>query len=406
MKKVKLIILIMSFFVFTSNVFADTPTGSSSLSYSACSTFADGYKTIDSVNGARGEYYYKTCKRATCEYGVYRTVNMAVSSGYRCNNGNGTPYVKVTSDGCSSYTGTCNTSSNATYCTTVTYVDCQRSADGSAYSTVTTTTRVITEATTTKATTKKTTTTTTRKSTTKKSTTSTVYLTTTTTEPTTTTTTTTTRKISSNTNLSTLVIAGTDVKVDNNKDSYTIKIPEGITSIDIEATAEDEYTTIEIVGNDNLVDEEGIISINITAEDGTKRTVTLNVKRYSGDNDDCTLANIYINDYPLDFDKNIKEYTLTLPKKVKSLDIEVVPTDELNAKYEINGNEKLKNNSVIDIVVVSENGTKCNYSIKISKNNNTWKYIVLIILLIAALIVSTLILYKYLKKSKGRYKYE
>ena len=88
------------------------------------------------------------------------------------------------------------------------------------------------------------------------------------------------------------------------------------------------------------------------------------------------------------------------------MDIVVVPTQELSATYEIRGNENLKNKSVIDIVVLSADGNECNYQIKVKKNSNTWKYVLLILLLIGALATAVYFLYKYLKKSKGKYKYE
>lgn len=400
MKKISLFVLIISMMLIGTNVNAAVPVASNNLDYTKCISFAEGFKTINALNGARGDYYYKSCYRYSCAYGVYNRANMTSSSGYRCNNGNGNPYVNVSSSGCKNYTGTCNTT-NVYYCTTVEYIDCQKNADGTPYAQEVKTTTVITptKPTTKKPTTKRPTTkntTTTRKTTKKTTQTTTESTTTTTAEP----------KKSNNTDLKRLSIFETEIKVDNKKSNYTIKAPYDITSLDIVAEPADEKATVEITGNENLPNEESKVNINITAEDGTKKTVTITVKRYNGENNDCTLANIFIEDYPLDFDKNTLDYTLKLPKSTKSLDLEVIPTDELNAKYEIKGNEKLKDNSKIEIIVVAQDGTKCNYTIKVKKANNTWKYIILIILLIAALITSSYFLYKYLKKSKGRYKYE
>ncbi len=400
MKKFKLFVLIIAMVLVSPSVDAAVPVASSNMTFSACTRFAEGYKTINALNGARGDYYYKSCYRYDCSHGVYNRANMTRGGGYRCNNGNGTPYIKMSSDGCKNYTGTCNTT-NVYYCTTVEYVDCQKNADGTPFATTTkptTTAKPVTTTTSRKTTPKRTTT---RKPTTTKS--NKVTEPTTLSEPTTIST---EAKKSSNCDLKRLVIFETEIKVDNKKSNYTIKAPYDITSLDIVAEPADEKATVEITGNENIPNEESKVAINITAEDGTKKTVTITVKRYNGENNDCTLANIFIEDFPLDFDKNTFDYTLKLPKSTKSLDLEVVPTDELNAKYEIKGNEKLGNNSKIEILVVAQDGTKCNYTIKVKKANNTWKYIILIILLVAALITSSYFLYKYLKKSKGRYKYE
>lgn len=400
MKRVSLFVLIISMLLVTTTVNAAVPVASNNLDATTCKRFAEGFQTINAKDGARGDYYYKSCYRYDCTYGVYNRVNMTNSSGYRCNNGNGNPYVTISSSGCKNYTGTCNTT-NAYYCTTVEYIDCQKNADGSTYAQSTQPTTAVRPTTTTSR--KPTTTkrpTTTRKPTTTKNNNTTVP---TTDNPTTAPT---EAKKSNNCDLKRLSIFETEIKVDNKKSNYTIKAPYDITSLDIVAEPADEKATVEITGNENLPNEEAKVNINITAEDGTKRTVTITVKRYNGENNDCTLANIFIEDYPLDFDKNTLNYTLKLPKSTKTLDLEVVPTDELNAKYEIKGNEKLKDNSKIEIIVVAQDGTKCNYTIKVKKANNTWKYIILIILLVAALITSSYFLYKYLKKSKGKYKYE
>lgn len=391
MKKIKYLSLILfAFLLFSGKVFA-APTASSGMTMQECDTFADRYRALD------GEYYYKSCYRVNCSYGVYLKKNVLVRSGYYCSNGNGSPYVKM-DDGCKKYTGSCNTN-DLVYCTTVAYVDCNRNADGSKY--------IDPLSKTTKPTTTQPTTVQPTAPTTKPTTTAKKPVTNPTTNNVTEPVTAPTEGVkSSNTNLKQLIIDDTEVKIDNNKNNYTIKIPYDVTDLPITIVPEDEHTSITITGNTEMPNEDSKISIKIVAEDGTEKEIILNVKRYSGESDDCTLANIYIENYPLDFEKNTFDYTLKLPKSIKSLDIDVLPTDELNATYEIKGNTKLKNNKKIEIVVVAQGGTKCNYSIKIKKSSNTWKYVLLIILLIGALATTSLFLYKYLKKSKGKYKYE
>ena len=70
---------------------------------------------------------------------------------------------------------------------------------------------------------------------------------------------------------------------------------------------------------------------------------------------------------------------------VDSLDIETIAEDP-NASIVIKGNEKLKNNSVIQIKVKAENGNECIYSIKVKKPSNALKYIIIIVVLIGAII--------------------
>ncbi len=403
MKKLKILgIFILSLVIALPNTLAAGPTASSSLDYSRCMAFSDTFKTI-TLN--EGDYYYKSCYRATCSHNVYIKANMVANSAYRCQNGNGNPYTQITSDGCKSYSGSCGTKAS-TYCTKVEYVDCNRTSSGAKFETKTTkpittvTTKSPTTRTTTRRTTKKTTTrrTTSKKTTTRKPT--------TTTRRTTTKKTTTLKGKSSNTNIKKLLINGVDIGYQNTKNNYAIKMPEEENSVDITIELEDEKAKYTIKGDKDIPAENAEIVITVTAENKATREIKISVSRYNGENGECNLANIYNEQYNIDFSKNVYDYKLTLPKNVKSLDLEVVPVDQENATYEILNNENLKNKSKIEIIVTAQNGATCTYTITIKKDSNTWKYIVLIILLVSVLGVSVYFLYKYLKKSKGNYKYE
>ena len=408
MKKFKLFgMFILSLIIALPGVYAAGPTASSSLDYSRCMAFSDTFKTI-TLN--EGDYYYKSCYRATCSHNVYLKANMVATSAYRCQNGNGNPYTQVTSDGCKGYSGSCGTN-NTTYCTKVEYVDCNRTSSGAKFEIKTT--KPITSVTT-KRTTKKTTSKSTTKRTTKKTTskrTTTRKLTTTTKKTTTSRTTTTKRTTtikgkSDNTNVKKLLINGVDIGFKNSKSNYAIKLPTEETSVDITVELEDEKAKYEIKGDKDIPAENSEIVITVTAENKSQREIKISVSRYNGENDECNLANIYNEQYNIDFSRTVYDYKLTLPKNVKTLDLEIVPVDQENATYEILNNENLKNKSKIEIVVTAQSGKTCTYTITIKKDSNTWKYIVLIVILAIVLGVSIYFLYKYLKKSKGKYKYE
>ncbi|MCH5167338.1 MAG: hypothetical protein J1F35_05535 [Erysipelotrichales bacterium] len=402
MKK-KMLFIIMTIFtllVGVNNV--NAATGSAGMDYSSCIAFADGFKII---SNAQGSYEYKYCYRASCQGGTYTKANMTAINGFQCQNGNGTPYRQVTSDGCSKYTGTCNTVNQA-YCTKVEYVDCNRNADGSKFTSATqgTTTQGVVVPPTTKTpttvrpTTKVPANTTTKNPNTQKTTFPTIPIEQPTTKPT-------TAVVTNNTNIKKITVNDTDIKYKSTKDSYTIKLLYDIQDVDVKVELEDETSTVLVTGNTGMPNEDHEIKIVVTAVNGDKKEVTLKVKRYTNLSNDCTLANIYSEDYNIDFSKNTYSYKLKLKKSVSSIDFEVVPTEETST-FSIEGNEKLKNNSVIKIDVRAEDGTTCEYSIKIKKSSNTWKYILAIVLLVSVLVASSVLLYRYLKKSKGKYKYE
>ncbi len=399
-----LILVLLSLLVTCGNVTAATiPKATSKTDYSTCIAFSDGFKNIQT------DYYYKYCYRASCSANVWNKADMAGVNGYRCSNGNGTPYTKVTSDGCSGYSGTCSKNGDGAYCTKVVYVDCDRVAGGGTYvspnrpTAGTTTSRPV--VTTKKPTTVKPTT----KSTTKRPSgnrTTIAPFTNPTKSTTTTTTKVTTTKPINNTNIKKITVNDTDIKYTNTKDTYSLKLKYDITEVSVNVELEDERSTYSVTGNTEMPNEDHQIKIVVTALSGDTKEITLNVKRYTTESNDCTLANIYSEDYPIDFSKNTYSYKLKLPKNVNSIDLSVVPSDEESATYQIEGNEKLKNNSKITIDVRAQDGTTCKYEITIKKSSNTWKYIVVIVLLLSVLVVASVVLYRYLKKSKGKYKYE
>lgn len=403
MKKIKIIMLMLiAMFGFTSVVKAGTPIGSSDMSIGECLAFSDAFKTIARNEG---QYYYKTCYRAACSSnGKYALVNNVMISGYRCANGNYDPYHKVVSNGCAKYTGTCDPK-RTPYCTSVELVDCNKNSNGTAFveSTtkpiVTTTTKCTNPITRTVA---KTTTTKKAVKTTKKASDITIPATTTTT-----TTTTTIIRKSNNTNIKKIMFNSEVQNFNNKKNEYPLPIPAGVDDVLIEVELEDPKASFVIEGDTNIANNEPRdIKIIVTAEDGTTKVVTFHMSRAGYKANDCSLAQIFIKDYPIEFASNNYAYNLKLPKEVKTLDIEVIPTTSIGTKYSIENNENLKHKSVIDILVVSQDGTECNYKIQISKDNNTWKLVVLIVIVIAGLVAAVIFLFKYLKKSKGKYKYE
>ena len=403
---------------------AGIPVGSTNLTYQTCLAFADVFKTISTSSGS---YYYRYCYRATCSGGVYNKANMVSNSGYRCQNGNYDPYTKISSDGCANYMGTCSTP-NSTYCTRVTYIDCNKTSKGEVYENETTTTRKVTTRTTPKKTTTKTTTTkkvfttvtksSTKKTTTKKKTTTTTKfqpgVIVTTTKPTTTVSTTTTTTVAAVINDTGIKKIVADDFVIQNKDktpliedSYSLDVPYGVNDIEIKVTLVDKKATYKIIGNTNMPEDgEHKIQIEVTAQDGvTKRTVVLDVKRYEMKDNNCYLHSISSEDVAIEFSKKQPDYEVKIGKNVKSLDLKVAVLNDKQT-YSIKGNEGLKNNSVIEIEVIAEDGTECLYSIKVKKPSNAWKYIIIIVLLIGIICGGVYFFFKYLKKSKGTYKYE
>ncbi len=83
--------------------------------------------------------------------------------------------------------------------------------------------------------------------------------------------------VSSNNLLSDLKVDGYKLKFDAKKTEYTLKINEGVSILNILATASDEKSTVSIEGNENLKNGSKI-KIKVTAEDGSVKEYVINIR--------------------------------------------------------------------------------------------------------------------------------
>lgn len=86
-------------------------------------------------------------------------------------------------------------------------------------------------------------------------------------------------KKSSNTNLSKLEVKNYDIGFTKEKDYYELYIDdENINSLEVLAELEDSKSTYEIKGSDDLNASDNRITIDVSSENGDKKTYTINVK--------------------------------------------------------------------------------------------------------------------------------
>ena len=189
-------------------------------------------------------------------------------------------------------------------------------------------------------------------------------------------------------------------------EEHDIRIPYNLDDVDIEVETTDKSAIYEIIGNKGISTEGGVITVKVTSSDGTSTTtVKFNVSRYTKEQADCSLANIVVEGYNLDFSSSVEQYTLKLNNNEKSLDLKVTPSQS-EANYSINGNEKLKNNSKIKIIINAVDGTECSYQITVKKSSNFLIYFLIVIVIGVALFFTVTRLREYLTKGTGKYKYE
>lgn len=120
--------------------------------------------------------------------------------------------------------------------------------------------------------------------------------------------------------------------------------------------------------------EEGLnkIEIKVYAENGNIKTYTLNITRKEDPNntsDDNYLEEINIENNKIDFNKEQKDYKLTVDYNTNNLNINTI-TSSNKSKVEITGNDNLKvGENIVTIKVTSKNGEIREYKIVVTKKD-------------------------------------
>ena len=336
-------------------------------SYTCTSSYQD--KNV-STNGIA---YFSYCMKATCESNGRYNISYYYNSQERknknmivnCLNGNKDPYTVIQKNGCSNY-GTCDKVNNIKYCSTIWKYDCSKKSDGSSF------------------------TTTTKKTTSKR-------------RVTTTTTTTTTAVIS--TKLKSISLSEGSIDFNSDVYEYNISIKDEISNIDITAIPEESTSTVEVKNNTNLVDG-SVISILVTATNGSNSEYKIKVTKEKTLSNNANLKSLSVVGYELGFKKNIKDYTLIIDEEDKELDFKY-ETEEESTIVDITNNQNLKSGSKITIMVVAEDGTSNYYYINILvKEKSNMLGIIFIIIIILAILAGAYYVYKKFIKPRSEAKYE
>ncbi len=168
------------------------------------------------------------------------------------------------------------------------------------------------------------------------------------------------KKEKSNKNLSSLEVVGYNLNPYFNKNNltYTVIIPEDVTSLEINAEPEAEGAIVRVSGNTKLTKSENTISVRVTAEDGTSKVYTITVLKEPEVN--LKLSSLQIEGIDLEpvFDSDTFYYTSSLiDTELTSLNVNAV-ANENDANIEITGADKLVDGeNLINIIVSNEDDT-------------------------------------------------
>lgn len=191
-----------------------------------------------------------------------------------------------------------------------------------------------------------------------------------------------------------------DFKSDVTK--YTVYVDKTVNTLGLKAIPNSSKAKVEITGDENFVIGTNLVSIKVTAEDGTVKVYEITViKSKFGIG---PLLELKVKGYEIipEFDPGRLDYTLEVVG-VSDLEVEYKLAKE-TSKVEISGNTNMNvGKNIIKVKVTEENGTVTTYTINvtvkesaanIAKNNElVWK-IVIIILAVAVVAETAYIIVK------------
>ncbi len=202
----------------------------------------------------------------------------------------------------------------------------------------------------------------------------------------------------SNNYLKNISLSKGSINFDKDVFEYKVNVDYNTNEMFVSAIAEESTSTVEVIGNKDLIVGENIYLIKVVAENKSERIYKVIVNRLEEGivlSNNNYLANLSIKGHSIAFIKDKQEYNITLTNE-KSLDIKYKVEDE-KSFVKIEGNENLQNNSVIKIIVTSEDGSIRTYKLNILKETS-FNYINIILPLIILLMIIIIVIIVIIKK--------
>ena len=184
----------------------------------------------------------------------------------------------------------------------------------------------------------------------------------------------------SDTTLQTLDVSGYTLTpvFNKNTSSYSMTVANNITSLEVIAIPNSRLSTATITGNNDWKIGVNVISIKVTAEDGSEKIYTVNVTRKAATttttptkSNDNYIKTLNINNGELSpkFDSKVNSYSIIIPYEDNTLDLTYV-LNNTKAKASITGNNNLKvvGINVVTIEVTAEDGSIRYYTINVTRS--------------------------------------
>ena len=190
----------------------------------------------------------------------------------------------------------------------------------------------------------------------------------------------------------------------NSVDEYEVVVPNEVEKLELTATPEDTKATAEVKGGENLlVDGQNVVTITVTAEDGTTRTIKLNVTRSKQENK-ARVLDIKIKDNDTltpTFDPEVFKYNAKVGADIDKVDLIVTVPDGVT--YTIEGNEDLvEGENTVSVTAKDANEFEVVYQIIVNKEakKSCFGWLEILILAILLLIILVLLILLFTRKKK------
>ena len=184
---------------------------------------------------------------------------------------------------------------------------------------------------------------------------------------------------STNNNLASLKVGnGTlDPGFSKGNTSYNMEVPFDVAKLELSAEAEDSKAKVSINNPDLVAEEVTAVTITVTAENGSSKTYTINVKRGKDPNKQLSNNN-YLESLSVDvgilspvFDKEKTKYAVYLPFEVTRISISAEVEDKKYATIEKVCNEELSvGNNLFKFKVTAEDGSTRTYTVTVVRNKS------------------------------------
>lgn len=176
---------------------------------------------------------------------------------------------------------------------------------------------------------------------------------------------------SSNNNLASLSVNPGGINF-NGGTSYSTQVGASVTSVTVSASAQDPKAKISGATTHNLNYGANDIKVTVTAEDGSKKTYSINVNRKDDRSTNNNLASLHVSNGKLSpgFSKGNTKYTMEVPFATEKLNI-TAKAEDAKAKVNISNPDLVAEEvTQVKISVTAENGQTKTYTIDVKRGKD------------------------------------